>query len=657
MPIDFAAIAADYAPRFQLQLKPIGESFKRLGQWLTKRNKTLNALERSSRRYPLVWFARGGVSVWIDRSQHGALQLSEPPTFVQSLRAGGTAFVSGLRRTTEAVQEEMILPNLLAVVRRALGGIFGSIERFREPRPEMFEGGGRRASDLFGLAALAFRSIVSSTGQLRGLARDLGRSIRVLGVLGTGAVPSREPAAAPVERGLSFAEQLDIGMRYLVAALLILPILPDYIGTLFQAGWLRARMVLIDSFAGFERWVFQLRRRIIDLFFVRLSGFVIDALRIVWIVHFLVDENLRFFIRFGVIYAKEIINVLTRFFDGLTKYIQFWVDAVNGFRRLLEAIMDTDLMPFLVPLLGLPASVLYAAGALPGFTLGDVLDATGHAVRITLRSALTGFIETVRGAVLALGPAGWILYHRMGLRRRLDLLQQIVDALFQRPAAYPTETAAFRLPTRLPNLSALVLGPDPGRFGRALVDMARGMTSEVREIIDAGAAFLTDIGRHFERTSAEAAQLGSPEAYRALALRAEHLSGLTFGPQVEELQRRIEERAPDPVAQAFEGWITQGGFEIVGNAIPLYVAEMRQYWLAQQAAGEEPMITITPTSPHIIARRVQLGRVRMRRLVIEAQGRALDDQLVGAVAGNFKEAVEQAYSRGNGVLERARAAG
>lgn len=655
MPIDFARIAALFSTRQQSQLKPIAELFKRLGKWLTRRMKTISEIEKNSRRFPVLVFQGTALAVWIDTSQYGALQLRDQPSFGEHLSAGGRAFMGGISRIGQSAREEWILPNLFKAVQGIFQTILSSIERFMEPSSSMFDPRQRTGSDLFGLAALAYRSVVSSSGQLRTLALDIHTASFLL-------IPETDssfqpqligttPSPVSQERGRTFSEYLDLGSRYIMGAILILPTLPGHLGLLIRAGWIRGRLLLINIFQRTEQRVFELRQTVVDIFFMDLPHFIIEAFGFMMTARGVIMKNLEYFICFGQIYTKELLTNIRRFADDLTRYMRFWTNLVEMIRQFMEALMNFDLMPFIINPLGIPQFILGRSPGVPRLTLGDLLDASGHAVRISLKLSLTNFLTTLRTAIV-LAP-GYILGLYRGVMRKLNLAQEVVNQLFQSPAPYPAETARFRLATSFPNIFDAFFGTGTTDLGSALRTMATEITREIGELLNTGADFLYGIGNHFQMASQRSARLGSPDQYGALAVWAQSAALTTFGGQAEELRRSLSERR-DSFETTFVSWLSRGGFHLVGATIPLYVAEMQRYWQAQLQEGSELTMIITPTSPHIIARRVRLGRVRLRSLVIRAPDRELDDDLADRIANRFKNAVENAYVSGQNIIEQAR---
>jgi hypothetical protein len=84
---------------------------------------------------------------------------------------------------------------------------------------------------------------------------------------------------------------------------------------------------------------------------------------------------------------------------------------------------------------------------------------------------------------------------------------------------------------------------------------------------------------------------------------------------------------------------------------------MRYFWWGSTRAAKPAPAKVTPTSPHILARRVRMERVRMNRLTIHLPGRSLNDDLIAEVARRFKGAVEDAYRTAVNQLEAAPAHG
>src|SRR5579871_1839896 len=183
---------------FRLQMHPIAEAFHHLGKWLKERTEQMQKWELASRMFPIIRFYNDAITVWIDASQHHSLGPSPPPLSVwDHLAASGRAFWNGLGRVGEAVQEDLILPEIFGTIAAIVDLVWESIERFSQPTPEMFDPSKRTASDLFGEVGLGFRAVLSSLGQIRGIAEAIQEEKKLwLAQAGGGGAPSLPTGAA-----------------------------------------------------------------------------------------------------------------------------------------------------------------------------------------------------------------------------------------------------------------------------------------------------------------------------------------------------------------------------------------------------------------------------------------------------------------------------
>jgi hypothetical protein len=93
----------------------------------------------------------------------------------------------------------------------------------------------------------------------------------------------------------------------------------------------------------------------------------------------------------------------------------------------------------------------------------------------------------------------------------------------------------------------------------------------------------------------------------------------------------------------------------VATALPVYVGEMDRYLKARDESDGDLTVALTATSPHILAKRARLGRVKMKELTIVASGRALDQDLAELCGARFHLDVGEAYAAGQAKLEALRA--
>jgi hypothetical protein len=159
-------------------------------------------------------------------------------------------------------------------------------------------------------------------------------------------------------------------------------------------------------------------------------------------------------------------------------------------------------------------------------------------------------------------------------------------------------------------------------------------------VLGAGIQAMDRIASAFAQESENVTKMSSVAAYKGLRDRAAHSADVVFGDQLRDLKAQKAANTDAEVAKAFESWVTTSQF------IPLYVAEMDRFWREKEEVGEELTVPLTPTSPHKLAKRAQLGRVRMKELTLKVPGRALDEALVKLVAGRFRDEVRSAYAKG-----------
>lgn len=670
MPIDLASIAASFVAPFALQLRGISLAFEEVGRRLRERLREASLLESASREYPTLRFQDDAVTLWIDRLQHHSLTPPPPSRDLgDSLQRAGSRFRRELGRVPEALREEQLLPGLLARGVRVLAIIDASIARFERPTPGMFEGKARTASDLFGEGVLALRAVHASTGQLGFLAWRMGHAKQLFADYSArqalkleadtaragGAMATAAAAlpTGPLPVAESPADLLDRGARYLLGVVLILPVLPEWLSLLYGAGGINLRAFVIDTLMAVERSIFDLRARVLDVFYVDLMGLVRQASTFIWSVQLVFMEALRAFLDFGLLYGEELVAGFSFFLDDLGKCLRWWTEVLERGRRLIEDIMDLDLRPIISMFLGAHLGVLLRLPGMPSITLRDLAAAAGEAGRLATKGAFLAWIASGE-AVLSVAPE-FLVPDKEERLKDLALAKQLVLAVTSATPAPPGETRGFKYPgVPFVDLGQAFFGPGAPDFKATVRQLGEGLRTTVRGTLGAGTQLLEGLSGAFEQVSTEAALLGSPARYRAITERSERLSETVFGSQTEALRKAIAARPKDPLAEAFIGWMSTGGFHLIGDTVPLYVEQMDTFWREQRARNEELTVVITETSPHILARRAELARVRMQRLTLDARGRPLDESLAQDIANQFRSAVTGAYTTG---LERLRRAG
>ncbi|MBV9788200.1 MAG: hypothetical protein JOZ51_08510 [Chloroflexi bacterium] len=660
MPIDFASIAEQFRAPIGAQMQTISRAFERLGRWLATRRKAFEELERNSRSFPVIRFYNEAVTLTVTERQRGALAPgAEPPTLAAGLRAGGADFVRGIGRIGTAIREDLILPRFFGMLRAITTMILESVERFNPPTAAMFDINARRGSDLFGEAGLLVGAIGQSRIQIKrfvgwvSMARTRWQAAFPSATPASSATATPAPAAGGEFDAAALLGTFDTVVQGISGALLLLPILPRTLAIIAQAAILRIKFKVVTMLQGAEARLFQLRRSVIDLFSVQLLGFLGTAQSFLIAIAILMLSNVGFYLRFGIAYGREFIGQLRRFLGRFSGFINHWQSVIVRIFETIDKILDFNLTPLILSFLGVVGWVINKVGDPPAFTIRDLLGVGATAARLAGRIAMEKWLGRVLGTLSIASRVPWLGKYARAVRRRVSALRDLLRVALRPMADFPMFT---RPPgysgANFPNIyNAFFGGPVAADLRRRLGEFETSAIDGVGSILGAGTDLLRGLGTSFDRSADEFARLGSPRRYQRLVADANQLADTALGDQVAALSERGAQASANPVAATFERWLIDSGFELMGAAIPLYINEMRHYWHAivaeetSAAAGTPP-----PTSPHILARRVRIGAVRVPSMTIRATGRDLDDTLAATIAARFRTAVAESYRSGERVL-------
>jgi hypothetical protein len=264
MPIDFAAIAAQFREPLTKETRPLVQVFEKLEEAVKKVVERSEAAERATRAYPILRYRDGALAVWVDPQGAQPLRTAPARGFVEGLRAGGVQFLAGIGWTRTALRQELAIPGLVAVGADALAVVLASLERFAGPTPAMFDPRARRLSDVFGLLVLAYNSLLGreARDQLVGAAQgavDFKREVERL------FPPSNEVAPAPtvgtVDRLVTTFEGAGV---QLLDAVVLLPILGEALAVVVQEGALEGKRLILTELSELEAQVVGLRAAAIE---------------------------------------------------------------------------------------------------------------------------------------------------------------------------------------------------------------------------------------------------------------------------------------------------------------------------------------------------------------------------------------------------------
>jgi hypothetical protein len=603
--LDFDHISGPFRSIGAFLLKPIAESFERLGKWLQDRVKQVDKLDQASRGFPVIAFYNDAVSLWLHEIQRGALSPNgNPPGFLDQMSRAGKAFVDGLKRIPEAIENESILPRLIASAKAALEAVESSMDRFQTPTTEMFDPRLRKASDLFGEAALAWRALNSSRKQiLEALFLQFGPAYLLL--KGGGESEGQDPN--------STTDLLDSLSRYVVGGLLILMALSDSWSQLWELVLFAAKSAVLSKLGEIEEKIFGLRRTLIDKIYVGLRESINTGLAFLEIASGVILGQFSYWAGFVQFYVEQLLGELAWALFQLTSYIYkvlAWI--IDIFVSNKDSILKMKKW--------LPAGL--AAAFLAGEVAAkvDPLDISGIQARLDAVSAID--------MILQQGPG---------------------------PPHKGTHTPGVLPP--FPHIADEFFGvPSAADAARKFADIAKTVPGQLSSIADAATATLQNAAAGFDKQEAAGARVGSLAEYSNIAKQAAANAESVFGPEAKILRDQVARDAEDPLASSFAQWFAVGGFQTLEKSLEVYIPEMLDTFRKQEEAGEDLTVLITKTSPAILAKKVVLGRAVVQKITVDARGRQLDDKLVAQIAEGFRDKVVDAYRQGRQLIREQAAA-
>jgi hypothetical protein len=678
MPIDFAAIAERFAAAFAAQLRAATAAQRGFAPALEKRRTAGRDIELATKDFPIVRFYNGAVSLWLEPGQRAVLTAAPPPpSFGEQLARGGLGFLKGLGLAVEPFRsdsQETAIPRLLSAVDKAVAEVEASVMRFARPKKTMFNPDERTASDLFGLAALAFRALSEASrtgGEIERLVKQLRGTMHVLGITPKDEIPPpltlsaarrRAAAEAPDPIARSLPDQLDAAAYQLIGAVVIVGALPQMITILLEGMSIRIRMVLLDEFTAIERMVYDLRGDFFEAMFAGIVGLADRGVRLVLGGYQVIAANVTFQLKLWRAFGTELTLGIRDFIIFFADYLRDWMRFLGALTGLFDVLVNFDLTELLRKKIG------FLVGGIPAFSLGDLLDRPGLRVNLGLRDTL---LKVIDAAELAVPPIVDVFTDYPD--RQFERARWLVNELFPGPSLPPgilgttyagaplipqlVEAAPLTFHSDFPDVSTTLFGG--GRKERLIgvVNRLEGaVRGGVRGALNETGKGLDGLATEFSKGAARAADVRAGGKLARIGPQSTELAERVFGPEV--TREREARRPEDQLARAFESWLAAGGFFTIGAVIDGYVAGLATHWREQVAEGTELTAPITATSPHILRRRATVGKVVLPRLTLRAaRGRVLDEELADAVAAYFATAVRDAYAAGRQRLRELAGAG
>ncbi|MEM7305806.1 MAG: hypothetical protein AAF682_04015 [Planctomycetota bacterium] len=636
--------------------------------WLNARVRGAERLESLTSRFPVFRFYNEAVTASVSRFQQGAL-LAGPTTGIGEHATRALSQWNVGRRVANVRREGRLLPELLRVLEEIVAGVLSSVERFQEPTPSMFDPTQRRAGDLPGLGALAFRAIGSSRDQILRAATGVRDALRPQAgsgaVAGTATTGADTSASAAASGALPLSFQLDGLTRYLVAGLLVLPALGRMVGKLGSDLLLHARHAVLDLFEQIETRAYDLRAGVLRLFAVDLALYARKGLVFLLAAKDVALDYLRFYSQVSISYLGGVVEGVSLFSDQMQRFWRGVGTVVHAAVTYGNAILNIDVGPqihnalvaaeegietidsHMYDILSSPQE--YEAPDSFPVTVGELVMREGAGVRANR--------ELVRASALV--HAAWMGADPFAAAINRGLLHELFDmdiAMYIAAVRMLGQTlalprAGLRAQPRLtlaagsvPDLNALVIEPLATGLERSVANGARGMADGIGEVFAAADHTLMSASSAFSAAASAASRMGSVSLLNRLISDADALLGGLFGAPAEG-----EESRPtglEPVAGSFAQWLIQGGFDTIGASLAGYVGVMLEAWSQELDENADLPVEITATSPRHLIERARLGRVHTTELRIRTNGEPLGRPLAERIADRFQTAIQAAYVDG-----------
>lgn len=622
VPIDFAAIAGRYRDPLDEAARRLAATALALVPLLTERADAAERRGAQLRHIPLLTYRAGALVVRVDG---GPLA----PGF-------GGRMVENLSYPAVAYRQEQAVWGVIGDLMDLVEAAADSSRRYLRASPEMFDPARGRPSDLFGQVLLLIESIARNPQAVTAAIRDTlalrrevtaalqqaGAALAQASAAVHPAPPSTAPPSPPPATAVTAATAPDTRSTeeclreitdLLPGLLLAVPAIGRALDVLGPPVDRMIREALLGRLALLERRAIALRRQVL--------GLIEDALRPgAALAHWIGDVSRAVVANVGTlaeILAVRVDELLGTLRSGFTSVFG-GVSVLDELRAKIEAFEA-------------------AKSKVPGKTWGELFDD------------------------IARGDSGWLTFAEIAIRTiahpppagpgmpppeipGAEQLDEVARALSILNRETLQMVGADRVPLRpvdFPDIGALFFG-DAARNQR-LLDAAGTFGSQAQTTV---ADIFGGLATMLEATAAAAARagrgvgsLGGPETYARIARDARAHAERAYGGMRGHLRERI--RDEDHVALALGDQLVTGAGAVAALTIPAYVGEVRDRLRRDEHR---------PTSPHILARRERVSRVRLPRLVVRAAG-APDGALADRVGERFRGAMRDAYRTGVAQLE------
>lgn len=660
--------AAQWERQFKRWLKELALYAGGIGSWLGKRIAEGKKIERATQGFPVFRFYNLALTARVDRSQFGALLVEPVATLGDHFRNIGEAWRVD-REIGNRVREATLIGRTLEVIERLSAGTLASINRYATPNAAMFDPRGRSVWDLRGMAVLAFRAVV------RGREGILDRATRVRNALrpppaegGDTQTTTTTGPAASMPAPLPLAMQLDEAVRYIGAALLILPATGALLIEMGRDVLLWVRHYVLDMFEGYERRVLDMRQALLVGIWTGLQMFsgVVTGLTAMATEH--VIGLTRLWTRFGSAYIGGVLDGVSAFAGD---FQTFWRGVHTMLQRAVnfaDALMGIDLTEVVHQVLLTIQQTIefinfhyYAVDesptpyAPPGtpiqVTLGELALAEGGGV--SARSQLGTALQRLDAA--RAGASGLNFNIALAQRFAVDMnlfgilqgTRELLPRLGVRPPGARRQPRLTYIPEGGPDLVTRIIAPLRAGVGDMYTRVGNRAQNGVDHIILGAVTLLDTATEGFHGAATRAAGLGSEAQWRRIVADADTLTNRVF-PDAPAARPTGLER----LGRTFGLWL-RGNFNTIGAIVTGYLGFVLREWHQHLDANADTPFEVTETSPKKLLARAELGRVHMPMLRITVPERLPDAAVAAVVASRFRGEVQRAYATGQSRLAAA----
>ena len=492
-----------------------------------------------------------------------------------------------------SIRQEWLLPGLMARFHQVTGAIRDAVARFQAPRSSMFNPAGARFTDIFGHAALLVRALVHDYGPVRQL-EDTAFRAGFLYLLYTQDSRASGTAAASSASSVSF----DSLPGMIAGMLLLVPAFLDWLYVLVREANLFARIRTLDELESVQAMVYSIKTAVLSRFFEKLRSSFQSVMEFAFAVEYIFLRSVAYYGVFLTIYLRHLALNLAHFSDLVSLIVSIAVLGLSMISRLVEAMRSIDIIE--------------------GINLGDLLDTISA------------------GAI-----NGWLVNRLDDLERASRIAGDnihdgvIVIRALLRAALHPRYHNIRPVVPNMPDPYAVAVEPHLGQLLGVLHQLRDAVSPEVAGMLRTGSDTMLAIADAADGSARQAANAGSAAIWQALSASSTALAQRAFPAQTARA---------DPLATAYEQTLA-GGLGNLQALIPRYVGGVIEWWHTRQAELHGQ------TSPHILARRARLTRVRIPRLNMEVHGFDMTsgdrrEELLERLQEKMREQVERAWGRG-----------